>query len=118
MSDEQVTSIKPRAWTGVMTFAVIATFVVASALGSVTTLALSAATAEGPAATAPGSSPACDATDFVSYRRLLRDMGAAAERHDIRLYVGFRNDLAHLIEQVGPQGSVQLVTAIEDSCWD
>jgi hypothetical protein len=97
---------------------VIAAFVIGSATGGLVTLSASTAVDEEQAAVASDTGAACDSTEFSNYRRLLGNMRAAADRHDIRAYVGFRNDLAALIRAVGPEGSVQLVGAIEFGCWD
>jgi hypothetical protein len=97
---------------------VIAAFVLGSATGGLVTLAASTAVDEQQAAVASDTAAPCDWSEFSNYRRLLGNMRAAADWHDIRAYVGFRNDLASLIRAVGPKESVQLVGAIEFGCWD
>ena len=115
MSAGELTRTKPTAWTGLMTLAVIATLVVGSAIGSVTTLAFSAAAADAPTISAPNTGAVCDETGF-NYSRLLGNVRAAAQRGDIRAFVAFRNDLANLIRQTGLEGSTQLAFAINGDC--
>lgn len=98
--------------------AVIAAFVVGIATGGLATLAASAAAGEQQVAVATDTTGACSSPEFTNYRRLLGNMRAAADRHDIRAYVGYRNDLASLIHNVGTDESLVLVGAIELGCWD
>lgn len=119
MSAAEVPVLRPaRTRISLVTFAVMAAFVVGSATGSLVTLAASATAGQQQATAAIDTPAACESADFTNYRRVLGNMRAAADRHDIRAYIGYRNDLASLVRHVDPEGSVQLVGAIELGCWD
>jgi hypothetical protein len=119
MSAGQIAVANPaRTRIAFVTFAIIAAFVLGTATGGLVTLAASAAAGEQQVAVPRDTAGACDSAEFTNYRRLLGNMRAAADRHDIRAYVGYRNDLASLTSHVGRDGWVQIVSAIELGCWD
>jgi hypothetical protein len=90
------TTHRPARAAGAAWLAVIAVFVVGTAIGAAATTMFSRAPADTnvPAAVEP-------ATPDTELTRLLGDMDAAAERGDVRLFVGFRENLADLIRSVG-----------------
>jgi hypothetical protein len=92
MSTPTATVLRPTRIAGAPWLAVIAVFVVGTATGAVATSMLSRSPADAnvPAAVEP-QPPHSELT------RLLGNMDAAAERGDVRLFVGFREDLAKLI---------------------
>jgi uncharacterized membrane protein len=108
------TRINPRTW--LIALALVSAFVIGSTAGSVVSLVLSGPAGE-QAVMQPGPAPAiCASTAFVNYDRLLGNMAAAADRHDIRAWVGYRNKLATLISQAGLVDSVKLARATEQGC--
>jgi hypothetical protein len=119
MSAGQIALAPPaRTRIALVTMAVIAAFILGSATGGLVTLAVSPSADEQQAAAVNDTTDACESAEFTNYRRLLGNLRAAADRHDIHAYVRYRNDLASRIRNVGPEESVVLVGAIELGCWD
>ena len=96
MSTPTVTALRPARAAGTAWLAVIAVFIVGTAIGATATSMISRAAAE-PAVQAAAE----PAAQEIELTRLLGNMEAAAQRGDVRLFLAFREDLAALIGSTG-----------------
>jgi hypothetical protein len=96
MSTPTATALRPARAPGAAWLVVVAVFVVGTVIGAVATSIISRAPVD-PAVQA-AVEPAAPETELT---RLLGNMDAAAERGEVRLFIGFREDLAELVSSAG-----------------